>query len=64
MSRPREHYTVLCDGYPLGISGKSRMMRTYKSRKDAEAAAKSLGENRPTQKFEAARILFGVINEE
>lgn len=66
MSRPKEHYAILRDGYPLGISVNNRFMRTYKTRESAERAAKDTADNdarfgREPRTYEVARIMFGIL---
>lgn len=66
MSRPKEHYAILRDGYPLGISANNRFMRTYKTRESAERAAKDTADNdvrlgREPRTYEVARIMFGIL---
>ncbi|WP_419884858.1 hypothetical protein [Paenibacillus sp. B-A-8] len=68
MSRPKEHYAILRDGYPLGISANNRFMRTFKTRKDAERSARDkaaddVRHGREPRTYEVARIIFAIKSE-
>ncbi|MEK5178496.1 hypothetical protein [Paenibacillus odorifer] len=68
MSRPKEHYAILRDGYPLGISANNRFLRTYKTRESAERSARDKASDdarygRGEHTYEVARILFAIKSE-
>lgn len=69
MSRPKEHYAILRDGYPLGISANNRFLRTYKTREAAERSAVDKAYDdarygRGPHTYEVTRITFEGVDEE
>lgn len=65
MSRPKEHYAILRDGYPLGISANNRFLRTYKTRESAERSARDKAADdarygRGDYYYEVARLMFAI----
>ncbi|QOT13702.1 hypothetical protein JNUCC32_31385 (plasmid) [Paenibacillus sp. JNUCC32] len=42
MSRSQEHYAILRDNYPYGLSKKNRFLRTYSRKVDAVRSAQDL----------------------